>query len=62
MLHGIMNEQGNCLGSKRWYFRKNTIFHVFFYWSIASGALVLVIIVIADYKPMDLCYRCYMYS
>ena len=33
---------------------KNTIFHVFSYKSIASGALVLVIIVIADYKPHGL--------
>ena len=39
---------------------KNTIFHMFFYKSLASGALVLVIIVIADNKPMELCYRCYI--
>ena len=58
MLHGIMNEQGYCIGSKRGYFRKNTIFHMFFYLSLASGALVSVIIVIADNKPMELCYRC----
>ena len=60
MLHGIMNEQGNCLGSKRGYFRKITIFNMFSYLSLASGALVLVIIVIADNKPMELCYRCYI--
>ena len=60
MLHGIMNEQENSLGSKRWYFRKNTIFHMFFYLTLASGALFLVIIVIADNKPMELCYRCYI--
>ena len=29
-------------------------------YSLASGALVLVIIVIADNKPMKLCYRCYI--
>ena len=56
MLHGIMNEQGNCLGSKR----KNTIFHMFSNLTLASGALFLVIIVIADNKPMELCYRCYI--
>ena len=60
MLHGIMNEQGNCLGSKRCYFRKNTIFHMFSYLTLASGALFLVIIVIADNKPLELCYRCYI--
>ena len=59
MLHGIMSGQGNCLGSKR-YFRKNTIFHMFSYLTLASGALFLVIIVIADNKPMELCYRCYI--
>ena len=41
-------------------FQKNTIFHMFSYSSLASGALVLVIIVIADNKPMELCYRCYI--
>ena len=41
MLHGIMNELGNFLGS------------MFSYQSIASGALVLVITVIADNKPME---------
>ena len=60
MLHGIMNEQGNCLGSKRLYFRKNTIFHMFSYLTLASGALFPVIIVIADNKPMELCVRCYI--
>ena len=29
------------------------------YKSLASGALNLGIIVIADIMPMDLCYRCY---
>ena len=35
-------------------------FHMFSNYSLASGALVLVIIVIADNKPMELCYRCYI--
>ena len=35
-------------------------FHVFCYLSLASGVLVLVIIVIADNKSIDLCYRCYI--
>ena len=61
MLHVIMNEQGNRLDvrddiSEKYYF------HMFSYKSksIDSGALVLVIIVIADNKPMNLCYRCYI--
>ena len=33
--------------------------HVFIL-TLASCALVLVIIVIADNKPMELCYRCYI--
>ena len=32
---------------------------MFSYQSLASGALVLVITVIADNKSMELCYRCY---
>ena len=32
---------------------------MFSYKSLAAGALILGIIVIADIKPMDLCYRCY---
>ena len=39
---------------------KNTIFHMFSYLTLASGALFPVIIVIADNKPMELCYRCYI--
>ena len=35
---------------------------MFSYKSLASGALVLVFIVIADNKPMDVCYRCYILS
>ena len=30
------------------------------YTSSASGALILEITVIADNKPMDWCYRCYV--
>ena len=41
---------------------KKYYFHMFSYISLASGALVLVIIVIADNKPMELCYRCYILS
>ena len=41
-------------------FQKNTIFHMFSYQSLASGALVLVITVIADNKPMELSYLCYI--
>ena len=33
---------------------------MFSYLSLASGALVLVIKVIDDNKPMELCYRCYI--
>ena len=39
---------------------KKTIFQMFSYLTLASGALFLVIIVIADNKPMELCYRCYI--
>ena len=35
-------------------------FHMFSYLSLASGALVLVITVIADNKPMELGYLCYI--
>ena len=41
-------------------FQKKYYFHMFSYISLAFGALVLVIIVIADNKPMELCYRCYI--
>ena len=39
---------------------ENIFFHMFSYWSLASVALVLAIIVIADNKPMELCYICYI--
>ena len=41
-------------------FQKNTAFHMFSYSSLASSALVLVITVIADNKPMELCYLFYI--
>ena len=41
-------------------FQKNTVFHMFSYSSLASGALVLVITVIADNKPVELCNLCYI--
>ena len=40
--------------------KKTLFFHMFSYLTLASGALFLVIIVIADNKPMELCYRCYI--
>ena len=40
--------------------QKSTVFHMFSYKSLAFGALVLVITVIADNKPMELCYLCYI--
>ena len=63
MLHGIINQQGNCLAVRDDISEKNTIFdisHMFSYKSLASCALILGIIVIATKKPMDLCYRCYI--
>ena len=41
-------------------FQKNTVFPMFSYKSLDSGTLVLVITVIADNKPMELCYLCYI--
>ena len=41
-------------------FQKNTVFHMFSYLSLASGALVLVLTVIADNKPVELCKLCYI--
>ena len=38
----------------------NTILHMFSYKSLAFRALVLVITVIADNKPTELCYLCYI--
>ena len=58
MLHGIINEEGKCL-DVRDAISEITIYHMFSYKSLASGAFILGIIVIADDKSMDLCYRCY---
>ena len=35
---------------------------MFSYKSLASGAVILGIIVIATNKPVNLCYRCYIYN
>ena len=43
-------------------FQKKYYFYMFSYSSLASGTLVLAIIVIADNKPMELCNRCYILS
>ena len=59
MLHCIINEQGNCLKVRYDISEKNTIFHMFSYKSLASGALILGITVIANNKPVELCYRCH---
>ena len=62
MLHGIINEQGNCLDVRDDISEKNIIFdifHMFPYKSLASGATIIGIIVIAINMPMDFCYRCY---
>ena len=59
MLQGITYEQGNCL-DERDDISEKYIFHMFSYKYLASGALIWGIIVIADNKPMDLCYRCYI--
>ena len=50
----IVLEVRDDISEKKYYFS-----HVFLLIS-SLGALVLVIIVIADNKPMELCYRCYI--
>ena len=57
MLPGIINEKGNCLDVRDDVSRKNAIRHT--YESLASGAFILVSVVMADSKPINLCYRCY---
>ena len=52
MLHGIINEHGNCLNvtygiSEKYYF------NMFSFKSLACGVLILGLIFIADKKPMD---------
>ena len=59
MLHDMIKEQGNCLDVRDDCSGKMNVFHMFSFKFLASGALILGIIVIADNKPMDLCYRCY---
>ena len=61
MLHGMINEQGNFLDVRNDISEKYHSPHVS-YKSLASGALILGNIVIADNKPMDLCNRFYIYS
>ena len=39
--------------------KKMNLFQMFSYKSLASGAFILEIIVIAHNTPMDFCYRCY---
>ena len=63
MLYGIINEQGNCLDARDDISEKYTIFekvYMFSYKSLAPGALILEIIVIATNKIIDLSYRCYI--
>ena len=55
MLHGIINEQGNCLDVRDDISEKKNHFHMFSNKSLASGALILGIIAIADSKPMEMC-------
>ena len=59
MLHGIINEQGNCLDVRDGISEINTIFHMFSCKSLASGALILGVIGIADTSPIELCYNYY---
>ena len=65
MLHGIINEQENCLDVKDDILEKKILFFTFFTCfpinkSLASGALTFGIIVIATNKPVDLFYRCFI--
>ena len=57
MLHGIINEKGNCLDVRDDISEKNAIRYT--YESLASGVFILGIVVVVDSKPMNLCYRCY---
>ena len=62
MLHGI-NKQGNSLDVKNYNIiisEEMNIFHTFTYKSLATGTLIIKIIVIADNKPINLCYRFYI--
>ena len=53
MLHGIIQEQGNCLDVRDDTSERNDYFSHVSYKSLASGALILEIIVIDDNKPVD---------
>ena len=57
MLPDIKNEKGNCLDVRDDISGKNAIRHTFE--SLAADAFILVIVVIVDSKPINLCYRCY---
>ena len=62
MLHSIIVKQGKYLDVRDDISKKYItfdIFHMFSYKSLAPGALILGILVIANNKPMNLCYRCY---
>ena len=48
MLHGIINEQGNCLDVRGDISEKKTIFHTFSNKSLGYGSVILGIIVIAE--------------
>ena len=60
MLHGIINEQGNCLDVRDDISEKKNIFHMFPI-IFSLSAIILGIIDIADNKPINLCYRWYIY-
>ena len=53
MLHGIINEQGNCLDVRDDISEKN-YFHIFSNKSLASGALILGIIAIAHGNVLEI--------
>ena len=59
MLHGTVNEQGYCLDERDDISEKMNLFQMFSYKSLASGAFIFEIIVIAHNTPLDFCYRCY---
>ena len=60
MLHDIINKQGNCLGSERDILEKKYYFSHVFQLISTSGALVLVITIIAGNKPMELLQMLYI--
>ena len=50
----MINEQGYCFDVR------DDISHISYKY-VASGALTLELIVIADKKPIDFCFMCYKY-